>query len=140
MRVDLLVCLKSFEQRFSIPISTGASESTFSTSGYILDDFRSSLTPFMLQALLCTQDWLRWSIPIDIEENIEEFVMLRFERQRNEIIKCSLFIHFLSFYTCEVATWGGATADGHDGSTRGAPGGRPCWRLPVRRFLVLGVK
>jgi hypothetical protein len=104
MRVDLLVCLKSFEQRFSIPISTGASESTFSTSGYILDDFRSSLTPFMLQDLLCTQDWLRWSIPIDIEENIEEFVMLRFERQRNEIIKRSLFIHFLSFYTCEVAT------------------------------------
>jgi hypothetical protein len=30
----------------------------------------------MLEALLCTQDWLRWSIPIDIEENLEELIML----------------------------------------------------------------
>jgi hypothetical protein len=60
----------------AIPISSVASESAFSTSGRILDDFRSSLTPFMLEALVCTQDWLRWLIPVDIKENIEELTMM----------------------------------------------------------------
>ena len=56
----------------AIPISTVASESAFSTSGRILDDFRTSLTPFMVQALVCTQDWLRRSTDlVDIQENLE---------------------------------------------------------------------
>jgi hypothetical protein len=87
MKLDLLVWWKASEQRFpilarmardvlAIPISIVASESAFSTSGRILDDFHSSLTPFMLEALECAQDWLRWSIPIDIEENLEELSML----------------------------------------------------------------
>jgi hypothetical protein len=82
MKLDLLVWWKASEQRFpilarmardvlAIPISTVASESAFSTSGRNLDDFRSSLTPFMLEALVCAQDWLRWSIPIDIEETLK---------------------------------------------------------------------
>jgi hypothetical protein len=87
MKIDLLVWWKASEQRFpilsrlardvlAIPISSVASESAFSTSGRILDDFRSSLTPFMLEALVCTQDWLRWSVPVDIKENIEELTMM----------------------------------------------------------------
>ena len=40
----------------AIPVSTVASESAFSTSGRILNDFRTSLTPFMVQALVCAQD------------------------------------------------------------------------------------
>jgi hypothetical protein len=59
-----------------IPISIVASESAFSTSGRILDDFCNSLTPFMLEALICTHDWLRWLVPIDIEENLEELILL----------------------------------------------------------------
>jgi hypothetical protein len=56
----------------AISISTMASESAFSTSGRILDDFRTSLTPFMIQALVCTQDWLRRSTdPVDIQEDME---------------------------------------------------------------------
>jgi hypothetical protein len=87
MKLDLLVWWKASEQRFpilsrlardvlAIPISSVASESAFSTGGRILDDFRSSLTPFMLEALVCTQDWLRWTIPVDITENIEELTKL----------------------------------------------------------------
>jgi hypothetical protein len=82
-KFDILAWWKVNESRFpilariardalAIPISTVASESVFSTGGRILDDFRSSLTPFMVQALICTQDWLRRSTPINIEEDVEE--------------------------------------------------------------------
>ncbi|XP_024989347.1 zinc finger BED domain-containing protein RICESLEEPER 2-like [Cynara cardunculus var. scolymus] len=42
-----------------ILVSTVAIESAFSTSGRILDSFRSSLSPKMLEALVCTQSWLK---------------------------------------------------------------------------------
>uniref|UniRef100_A0A8R7TWZ3 HAT C-terminal dimerisation domain-containing protein n=1 Tax=Triticum urartu TaxID=4572 RepID=A0A8R7TWZ3_TRIUA len=65
-----------------VPVSTVASEWAFSTSGRILNEFRTSLTPFMVQALICAQDWLRGSITINIEEGEEE--LLRLE---NELIE-----------------------------------------------------
>uniref|UniRef100_A0A8R7K3G8 HAT C-terminal dimerisation domain-containing protein n=1 Tax=Triticum urartu TaxID=4572 RepID=A0A8R7K3G8_TRIUA len=62
-----------------VPVSMVASESAFSTSGRILNEFRTSLTPFMVQALVCTQDWLRGAITIDIEEDEEELLILEKE-------------------------------------------------------------
>ncbi|XP_050207815.1 zinc finger BED domain-containing protein RICESLEEPER 2-like [Mercurialis annua] len=57
----------------AVPVSTVASESAFSTSGRVLDDFRSSLTPALVEALICTQDWLKDPTqPVSVEESLDE--------------------------------------------------------------------
>jgi hypothetical protein len=43
----------------SIQISTVASESAFSTGRRVLDPYRTSLSSQLVEALLCTQDWIR---------------------------------------------------------------------------------
>lgn len=57
----------------AIHVSTVASESTFSIGGRILDQFRSSLTPKLVESLICTQDWLRTSpLRLQMEENFAD--------------------------------------------------------------------
>ncbi|CAI0539675.1 unnamed protein product [Linum tenue] len=57
----------------AVPISTVSSESAFSTGGRVLNNFRSSLTPRIVEALICTQDWLRADSSLClVEEDSEE--------------------------------------------------------------------
>jgi len=53
------VLSKIAQDVFSVPVSTVASESAFSTGGRILDSFRSSSSPKTVEALICTQNWIR---------------------------------------------------------------------------------
>ena len=63
----------------AIPISNMASESAFSTGGHVLDVFQSSLTPKIVEALICTSDWLRMANKtISVEENLDD--LEKFER------------------------------------------------------------
>ncbi|XP_013741789.1 zinc finger BED domain-containing protein RICESLEEPER 2-like [Brassica napus] len=43
----------------AVQVSSVASESAFSTSGRVLDTYRSCLTHFMVEVLVCTQQWLK---------------------------------------------------------------------------------
>ncbi|GJX89123.1 zinc finger BED domain-containing protein RICESLEEPER 2-like protein [Tanacetum coccineum] len=68
----------------AIPASTVASESAFSTGGRVLDAFRSSLTPTLVEALICSQNWLRSkSVPFNIEEKLDDLV--RFEAEMKDL-------------------------------------------------------
>ncbi|KAL0400182.1 UNVERIFIED_CONTAM: putative AC transposase [Sesamum radiatum] len=74
----------------AIPVSTIASESAFSTSGRVIDAFRSSLSPKMVEALIYTQDWLRatpWIELCAIMEDIKKFE--EFEQELEGSNSCS---------------------------------------------------
>ena len=43
----------------AVPASTIASESAFSTGSRVLSDFRSWMTPEIVEALVCLQDWIK---------------------------------------------------------------------------------
>jgi hypothetical protein len=52
--------LAKMARRFlTIPASSVSSESTFSTGGRVLDDYRSSLKPYMVEALVCGGSYIK---------------------------------------------------------------------------------
>ncbi|KAK4382900.1 putative AC transposase [Sesamum angolense] len=67
------ILLKMARDLLAVQDSTVTSKFTFSTGGRVLDAFRSLLSPKIVQALVCTQNWIRKdSKPISIEEDLSE--------------------------------------------------------------------
>lgn len=67
--VDVLAYWKAHQYRYpllakmardvlSVPVSTVASESAFSNGSRVLDQFRSSLSPDLVESLICVKDWI----------------------------------------------------------------------------------
>uniref|UniRef100_A0A9I9ECZ2 HAT C-terminal dimerisation domain-containing protein n=1 Tax=Cucumis melo TaxID=3656 RepID=A0A9I9ECZ2_CUCME len=63
----------------AIPVSTVASELTFSIGGHVIDSSRCSLAPKTVEALICTQNWLN-SDPIDLQIQHELEEASKFEK------------------------------------------------------------
>ncbi|CAO2149038.1 unnamed protein product, partial [Urochloa humidicola] len=59
----------------SVPVTTVASESTFSSAKRILDDYRCNLLPETIQAIMCSHDWLKGRIPVE-PRSIEDDVLI----------------------------------------------------------------
>ena len=79
----------------AVPMSTVASESAFSTSGRILDPFRSSLTAKTVEILVCTKSWLSSS---------HDTVVCREFMDEVETLKDSILVEtgttLMSLYNC----------------------------------------
>lgn len=94
----------------AMPVSTVASEFTFSMGGRVLDLFRSSLTPRMVEALVCTQDWIKSSSDhpqveeiIEEIENIEAGILLfYFIDTFFKYFMCFIFLIFILFLFSDI--------------------------------------
>ena len=75
----------------AVPVSTVSSESAFSTSGRVLDQFCSNLGAKTVETLIYTQGWLRASsICIDIEQLMDDM----------EKYEAGTYIYILYIYCC----------------------------------------
>nr|KAJ0199824.1 hypothetical protein LSAT_V11C600324320 [Lactuca sativa] len=72
-KIIIFIILWWFVVRYVIhKVTTVASESTFSTCSRILDEYRTHLNTPIVEALVCTQDWVKKSCKpiIDDDEDI----------------------------------------------------------------------
>ena len=69
---NYLILSKMARDILAIPISTVASESAFSRSGRILDAIKSSLSSKTVEAIVCSQNWLKKNHTINLQEILEE--------------------------------------------------------------------
>ena len=92
----------------AVPMSTVASESAFSTSGRILDPFRSSLTAKTVETLVCTKIWLSSSHDtvvcrefMDEVESFKDSILVEtcttLKSQHNCFVILCLFLFIVSY-------------------------------------------
>ncbi|KAK9910986.1 hypothetical protein M0R45_034916 [Rubus argutus] len=87
---------------FAIPCSTVASENAFSLGKRVVEPFRSSLTPQMVEALVCTSDWLRAEQPNFYKEpTVEE---LELYQEIEELEKETAGLNNLNLSSADFST------------------------------------
>ena len=88
------VLFKLARDVLAVPVSTVASKSAFNSGGRILDPFRSSLSPLMVQNLVCAQDWLQSLVPISFHKSKDELEALEYEfHDFGNILTTKLFVY-----------------------------------------------
>ncbi|XVF06856.1 hypothetical protein REPUB_Repub06bG0087100 [Reevesia pubescens] len=71
------VLSKIAKDLLSIPVSTLDSEAACNFGDRALGQFQSSLTPMIVESLICAQNWLQTSqLPVAVEEDLEELEKL----------------------------------------------------------------
>ena len=85
---------KNCQGYLGIPTSTVASENAFSLGRRVVDPFRASLTPRMVEALVCTSDWLRAEEFNFYKEPTDE--MLQFYKEMEEVESSKMCFNFYS--------------------------------------------
>ncbi|KAH9679903.1 BED-type domain-containing protein [Citrus sinensis] len=83
----------------AVPVSTVASESAFSTGCHIIDEYKSSLTPAMVEALICTENWLQSKLFANLVYNLQENIkeqMFHMELQEELIRSQALTVEAVS--------------------------------------------
>ena len=95
----------------AIPISTVASKSTFSTGGgHVLDSFRSSLSSNTVEALICTQNWLKDAKkrrPLKLQEcmdNMEDMDGFEIDTGKNMYMFILFVVYINSLFICSMLT------------------------------------
>jgi hypothetical protein len=86
----------------AIPVSTVSSESAFSTGGRVLDSFRSSLNPSTVEALICTQNWIKSPKVVDLEYELVE--VEKIESGMNSLFQIC-FIIILNQFVVSNGLW-----------------------------------
>ena len=92
----------------AIPTSTIASESCFSTSGRVIDSFRSSLSPRMVEALICSQNWIRSEDIASLQyvPSIEEMEFYESIEMGNIFISICIFeSDYFLIFMCSNSNW-----------------------------------
>lgn len=84
----------------AIQVSSVASESAFSTSGRILDPYRSCLTSYMIEVLICTQQWLQ--ISIQSEAKLASLVQMFKELDFHESLGNPILYFYNHFHICSM--------------------------------------
>ncbi|KAH9678810.1 BED-type domain-containing protein [Citrus sinensis] len=99
-----------------IHVSTVASESAFSTGRRIIDEYRSSLTPAMVEALICTENWLQSKLFVNLVYNLREDIkeqMFHMELQEFMYLnyKIFIFLDFIELIRSQASTVEAVSAD-----------------------------
>ncbi|KAL5789171.1 hypothetical protein ACOSQ2_004059 [Xanthoceras sorbifolium] len=97
-KYPILSCIA--KDMFALQVSTVTFESAFSTSGRILDPFKSLLTPKMVEGLVCSQNWLQATYPISEPETLVLKVHAQKEDNcvQNEAIQNGEFDIYLALF------------------------------------------
>ncbi|XP_021834427.1 probable leucine-rich repeat receptor-like serine/threonine-protein kinase At3g14840 [Prunus avium] len=85
----------------AIPVSTVASESCFSTSGRVVNSFRAFFTPKIVEAIICSQNWLRSD---DISSLQYEPTIQETEFYESIELGMSLYYEFIHTYQTSLPT------------------------------------